>query len=151
MRDHQRAQHHIEQGCTALEAPHGKAVSGQNAGAYLQEQDACGHYDGVPVILHEVRLLENIQVVLRVELMREQGGNDQLHFLCRFEGGSDHPVQREQHDDGHQHRHHGLDVVARRALFVLVELVDLFDQSRIVHGLISISHFAFLLSSGHES
>ena len=151
MRDHQSAKHYIEQGCAALEATHGKAVSSQNAGAHLQKQDACGHYDGVPVILHEVRLLENVQIVLRVELMREQGGDHQLHFFRRFEGGGDHPVQREQHDDGHQHRHHSLDMVAQWALFVLVELVDLFDQSRIVHGLIGISHFAFLLSSGQES
>ena len=151
MRDHQSAQHHGEQGSATLEPPHGKTIGGKDAGAHLEEQDACGHDDGVPVVLHEVCLLEDVEVVLRMELMGEQGGDHQLHFLCRLKGGGDHPVQGEQHDDGHNDRHHRLDVVAHRVFFVLVELVDLLDQSRIIHGRIGISHFAFLLSSDQES
>ena len=149
--DHQRAQHHIEQDVAALEAAHRETIRRQDAGAHLQQQDARRHDDGVPVVFHEVGFLEHVEIVFGVELMREERGDDQLHFLGGLERRCDHPVQREEHDQGNDDSHNGLCMVAHGIFFVLVRLVDLFDQSRVVHSCILRSHVCILLSKHYES
>ena len=83
--------------------------------------------------------------------MREERGDDQLHFLGGLERRCDHPVQREEHDQSNDDSHNGLCMVAHGIFFVLVRLVDLFDQSRVVHSCILRSHVCILLSKHYES
>ena len=111
-RHHQRAQHHQEQGVLVLEAALAEAVGGEDAHPHLAQHDEEGGYDGVEEIQAEGSAAQHIRIVLPLEGDRPQRGHIQQQLLACFEGGDDHPVDREQHD---QSDHDGCRVLQHHA------------------------------------
>mgnify|MGYP003502093377 CR=1 FL=1 len=67
--------------------------------------------DSIQIILGEVCTGKNIDIVLGVELMGIHSGDNQLSFFCRLQRSGDHPVHGEEHNQGNQNDHNGLNMI----------------------------------------
>ena len=116
--DHHGRQQSAEDGILALELQTGKGEGRENRDDQGEDGGDDTHEDGVEEQSAQVSGRKCLHVVAPHDLLGEQGGHGETVLHGGLQRGDDHPVEGEDHDDGHgdqegveQNLHENLDTL----------------------------------------
>ena len=103
-RDHHHRQQRAEDSLAAREAQPGKGECTDDRRECTDGDGTDDHDHGVDEVAEKRRGLERENIVIKVQRSRQPFGRESADFRTGFERAGDHPEEREDHDDGTQHK-----------------------------------------------